>query len=60
MIITDTEIDRIFKLLLEDIVGISLNKMKLYIDASGLRNSLRRIKDGHSYFGTIDTKVFSI
>jgi 3-deoxy-D-manno-octulosonate 8-phosphate phosphatase KdsC-like HAD superfamily phosphatase len=52
MLITDHEVDNSYKLLLEDIVGVILNKIKLYIDASGLHNGLRRIKDGHSYFGT--------
>ena len=59
MLITDIEIDRIYKLLLEDVVGVILHKLKLYIDASGLQNGLRRLKDGHSYFGIIDKKVYN-
>jgi hypothetical protein len=57
-LITDIEVDTTFKLLMEDVVGVILHKMKLSIDASGLRNGLRRLKDGHSYFGIVGKKVF--
>lgn len=49
--ILDYDIKSSNKLLLSDIKGNLLNGNKLIIDAAGLKGSLRKIRDGYSYFG---------
>jgi hypothetical protein len=54
----DTEIRHAKKLILEDEEGQLLFKNVLFIDASGLHNSLRKRRDGYAFFGTIAEYVY--
>lgn len=52
IIVLDSEINQAHKLILEDIEGNLLFNKKLLIDASGLSESLRKMRDGYTFFGT--------
>lgn len=58
MVILDWEIDEAKKLILEDVEGSILFQQLLIIDASGLTQSLRKKRDGFSFFGPVETYVF--
>lgn len=53
IILLDIEINQAKRLKLEDVEGNLLFNQKLLIDAGGLVNSLRKMRDGHSFFGTV-------
>ena len=59
IVILDSEINQAPKLILEDIVGDLLFKKKLLIDASGLNDSLRNMRDGYTFFGSIKEHVIN-
>jgi hypothetical protein len=53
IVILDSEIKQMNKLILQDVEGNLLFNKKLYIDASGLNDSLRKMRDGFTFFGTV-------
>jgi hypothetical protein len=53
IVILDNEIKQANKLILQDIEGNLLKRNNLLIDASGLSNSLRKMRDGHTFFGPV-------
>jgi len=53
IIIHDSEISQAHKLYLHDIEGSLLFNNKLIIDASGLDKSLRKMRDGFTFFGPV-------
>ncbi len=57
VIILDSEINQAPKLIVEDVEGDLLFKKKLHIDASGLHDSLRKMRDGYTFFGSIKEHV---
>ena len=56
-IILDTEINNASKLIIEDIEGDMLFRKKLKIDAGGLQESLRNMRDGYTFFGSVKEDV---
>jgi hypothetical protein len=40
-----------------DVEGNILKGKKMYIDASGLQGGMRKMRDGHAFFGIIDKIV---
>jgi hypothetical protein len=44
-------------IIIKDIEGDLFSGSTLHLDASGLVNGLRKMRDGHSFFGTIDKIV---
>jgi len=59
-VILDSEIKQAKNLKLEDIEGNLLNNKKLIIDAGGLSTGLRKMRDGHTFFGTVAEHVIHI
>jgi hypothetical protein len=57
VIILDWEIEEAKKLILEDVEGNLLCQQLLIIDASGLTQSIRKKRDGHTFFGPVETYV---
>jgi hypothetical protein len=57
IVILDCEIENAKKLCLKDVEGDLLKGEKLYINAAGLQNGLRNMRDGHSFFGTVEKMV---
>jgi hypothetical protein len=55
--ILDYEIKQAKKLTLEDVEGDLLFNSVLMIDASGLVNSLRKMRDGYTFFGPVRDHV---
>jgi len=53
IVILDNEIKQANKLILKDVEGNLLKTNTLQIDASGLNNSLRKMRDGHTFFGPV-------
>ncbi len=53
IIIHDSEISQAPKLYLHDVEGSLLFNNKLFIDASGLDKSLRKMRDGFTFFGSV-------
>lgn len=52
IVILDKEIEENNKMILSDYKGESLHNEQLIINAAGLINSLRQMRDGYVYFGT--------
>jgi hypothetical protein len=59
IVILDSEIKQARKLKLEDFEGNFLNNQTLMIDAGGLNNSLRKMRDGHTFFGPVAEYVIN-
>jgi hypothetical protein len=57
IVVLDTEIAQARKLILEDVEGNLLFNQILTIDASGLVNSLRKMRDGYVFFGPVEEHV---
>ena len=53
--ILDEEVDENKKILLQDMKGDALKGKQLIITAAGLEHSLRRLRDGCTYFGVNKT-----
>lgn len=53
IVVMDHEIEHEKKLVIEDEEGNLLNKKVLVIDASGLVDSIRKMRDGYTFFGTM-------
>ena len=60
IVIHDSEIKQARKLKLEDIEGNLLNNKQLIIDAGGLTTGLRKMRDGHTFFGPVAEHVIII
>ena len=52
IVILDKEIEINPKLVLSDFKGEALHNETLIVNAAGLENSLRKMRDGYTYFGT--------
>lgn len=57
IVILDSEIKQAKMLSLEDVEGNLLKGNFLMIEASGLTNSLRKMRDGYCFFGPIERYV---
>jgi hypothetical protein len=57
IVILDCEIEHARKLCLKDVEGDLLRGEILYINAAGLQNGMRNMRDGHCFFGTVDKIV---
>lgn len=57
LVILDSEIKQAKMLSLEDVEGNLFFGNYLMIDASGLINGLRKMRDGYSFFGPVEKYV---
>lgn len=56
-VILDQEVEQAPKLTLEDDTGTLLRKRIVKINAAGSKESLRRMRDGYTFFGPVDIYV---
>jgi hypothetical protein len=60
IVILDCEIEHAKKLCLKDVDCDLFKGETLYINAAGLQDGLRNMRDGHCFFGTVDRIVIII